>query len=230
MDIGIIGSGNIGSTLARKLTALGHRVLISNSRGPASLAAIAADTVATAATVEQAAGAKDVVIVAIPESAVPQLPANAFSATSAVVIDTGNYYPSRDGRIADIDAGLTDSGWVAKVLGCRLVKAFNNIQSESLASRGLSTGTRGRIALSVAGDDASAKKLVLELIDAVGFDGIDAGSLSESWRQQPGTPAYCRDLPADALKEALAQAEPERIAEYRAQADEAARRYFAKDR
>src|SRR3982751_3015374 len=102
MDIGIIGSGHIGSTLARQFTALGHRVSIANSRGPASLAALAAETGATAASVEQAARAHDVVIVAIPEKAVPELPRDAFTTTSAVVVDTGNYYPSRDGRIAEI--------------------------------------------------------------------------------------------------------------------------------
>src|SRR4051794_85070 len=136
MNIGIIGSGHIGSTLVRHLTALGHQVLIANSRGPASLAALAAETGATAATVEQAARAQDVVIVAIPEKAVPQLPGDILVATSAVVVDTGNYYPSRDGRIAEIEDGLTDSEWVARVLGCPVVKAFNNIGAASLATRG----------------------------------------------------------------------------------------------
>ncbi len=228
MDIGIIGSGNIGSTLARHLTALGHQVLIANSRGPASLAAVAAETGATAATVEQAAHAQDVVIIAVPEAAVPQLPRAILAAMSAVVVDTGNYYPSRDGRIAEIDGGLTDSEWVARVLGVPVVKAFNNIVADSLATRGVPSGTPGRICLSVAGDDPRAKELVLSLINALGFDGIDAGTLADSWRQQPGTPAYCRDLDAAALKAALAQADAGQIADYRAQADEVARPYFAK--
>jgi predicted dinucleotide-binding enzyme len=227
MDIGIIGSGNIGSTLARHLTALGHRVSIANSRGPDSLAALAAETGATAATVEQAAHAQDVVIIAVPETAVPQLPRDILSKTSAVVIDTGNYYPSRDGRIVEIDEGLTESQWVAQVLGRPVIKAFNNIVADSLATRGVPAGTPGRICLSVAGDDPRAKELVLELIDALGFDGIDGGNLADSWRQQPGTPAYCRDLDADELKAALAQADARQIGEYRAQADEAARPYFA---
>jgi 8-hydroxy-5-deazaflavin:NADPH oxidoreductase len=105
MDIGIIGSGNIGSTLARHLTALGHQVAIANSRGPASLSTVAAETGATAATVEQVARAQDVVIIAIPEAAVPQLPRDILAKTSAVIVDTGNYYPARDGRIAEIDGG-----------------------------------------------------------------------------------------------------------------------------
>src|SRR4051812_24803713 len=133
MDIGIIGSGNIGSTLARHLIALGHQVSIANSRGPASLAALAAEIGVTAATVEQAVHAQDVVIIAVPEKAVPQLSRDILAATSAVVVDTGNYYPSRDGCIAEIEGGLTDSQWVARVLGCPVVKAFNNIVATSLA-------------------------------------------------------------------------------------------------
>lgn len=226
MEIGIIGSGNIGGTLARHLTALGHEVSIANSRGPASLAALAGETGATAATVEQAASAQDVVIVAVPEKAVPQLPRDVLAASSAVVVDTGNYYPSRDGRIAEIEDGLTDSEWVSRVLGVPVVKAFNNIVAPSLAEGGVPAGTPGRICLSVAGDEPRAKERVLALIDALGFDGIDAGTLAESWRQHPGTPAYCRDLDAEGLKAALTQAASARITDYRAEADAAARAYF----
>jgi predicted dinucleotide-binding enzyme len=227
MDIGIIGSGNIGSTLARDLTKLGHRVSVANSRGPASLQSLAAETGATAATVEQAARARDVVIIAVPEKAVPQLPRDILAASSAVVVDTGNYYPSRDGRIAEIEDGLAESEWVARVLGVPVVKAFNNIVAPSLATRGVPAGTPGRVCLSVAGDDPRAKEAVLGLLDALGFDGIDAGSLADSWRQQPGSPAYCRDLDADELSTALAQADAGEIARHRAEADEAARPYFA---
>ena len=226
MDIGIIGSGNIGSILARHLKNLGHQVSIANSRGPASLAALAAETGATAVTVEQAARAQHLVIITVPEKAVPQLPRDSLATTSAVVVDTGNYYPSRDGRIAEIDGGLTESEWVTRVLGRPVVKAFNNIVASSLASRGAPAGTPGRISLSVAGDDKHAKELTLGLIDAIGFDGVDAGSLADSWRQQPGTPAYCQDLDAAGLEAALAKADAAQIPEYRAQADEAARPYF----
>ena len=176
---------------------------------------------------EQAARAADVVIIAVPEKAVPQLPRDILAASSAVVVDTGNYYPSRDGRIAEIEDGLAESAWVARVLGVPVVKAFNNIVAPSLATRGVPAGTPGRVCLSVAGDDPRAKEVVLGLLDALGFDGIDAGSLADSWRQQPGTPAYCRDLDADGLSAALAQADAGEIARYRAEADEAARPYFA---
>jgi predicted dinucleotide-binding enzyme len=180
MEIGILGSGNIGGTLARHLTALGHTVSIANSRGPASLAALAAETGATAATVEQAARARDVVIVAVPEAAVPTLSRDILAASSAVVVDTGNYYPSRDGHIAEIDGGLTDSEWVARVLGRPVVKAFNNIVATSLATRGAPAGTPGRICLSVAGDEPHARQQIVALLDALGFDGRHAGLLSRS--------------------------------------------------
>ena len=230
MEIGIIGSGNIGSTLARHVKALGHEVLIANSRGPASLAAVAATTGASAATVEQSARAQDLVIIAVPEAAVPQLPREILAATAAVIVDTGNYYPARDGRIAEIDNGLTDSEWVARVIGAPVIKAFNNIGAGSLATRGVPRGTPGRICLSVAGDDPGAKKQVLDLIDAIGFDGLDAGTLATSWRQHPGTPAYCRDLDAGGLEAALALADAAQIAAYRAQADADASAYFAEHR
>lgn len=226
MKIGIIGSGHIGSALTRHLAALGHQVSIANSRGPASLSALAAETGATAATVEQAARSQDVVIISAPEKSVPQLSRELLFAPSAIVVDTGNYYPTRDGRISDIDGGLPDSVWVARLLGRPVVKAFNNIVAKSLATRGVPAGTPGRICLPVAGDDLSSKTKVLSLIDGIGFDAIDAGTLADSWRQQPGTPAYCRDLNVHSLKAALAEADPAQVPAYRAQADEAARGYF----
>jgi 8-hydroxy-5-deazaflavin:NADPH oxidoreductase len=226
MDIGIIGAGNIGGTLARQLTSLGHSVSIANSRNPATLGALSRKTGATAVTAEQAARARDMVIVAVPEKAVPGLPRDVLAASSAIVVDTGNYYPSRDGRIAEIEDGLAESAWVAQTLGVPVVKAFNNIVAPSLDTRGVPAGTAGRVCLSVAGDQPRAKNVVLGLIDALGFDAIDSGTLAESWRQQPGTPAYCRDLGAEALRAALAEADAGQIARYRAEADKAARAYF----
>jgi predicted dinucleotide-binding enzyme len=164
MDIGIIGSGHLGSTLARHLAALGHQVLIANSRGPASLVALAADTGAFAATVEQATRARDMVIIAVPEKSVWQLPRDVLATTSAVVVDAGNYYPSRDSRIPEIDRCLPESAWVARLLGRPVIRAFNNILANSLATRGVPAGTPGRICLSVAGDDLSAKAKVRSLI------------------------------------------------------------------
>ncbi|HMJ08003.1 MAG TPA: NAD(P)-binding domain-containing protein [Pyrinomonadaceae bacterium] len=227
MDIGIIGSGNIGGALGRRFRELGHEVTIANSRGPESLAAFAEETGATAATVEEAARAQDLVIVTIPEAAVPELPPGILADTSAVVVDTGNYYPSRDGRIAEIDGGMVESEWVARKLGHPVVKAFNNIFAAHLGSKGVPAGTAGRIALPVAGDDQHSKGLVIRLIDELGFDGVDAGPIADSWRQQPGTPVYASDYDADGVKAALAQANIGRIDEYRNQADEAARAWFS---
>jgi predicted dinucleotide-binding enzyme len=226
MKIGIIGSGNIGTALVRHLTKLGHEVTIANSRGPETLNELAAETGAIAVTAEQAAAAEDLVIVTIPEKAIPELPISVLSASKAIIVDTGNYYPTRDGELKEIVAGMPDSAWVASVIGHPVIKAFNNIFAASLAEKGVPAGSPNRIALSVAGDDESEKQVVMELIDAIGFDAIDGGSLSESWRQEPGVPAYCQDLDKEALKAALDRADLSKRAENRAAADEQARAFF----
>jgi predicted dinucleotide-binding enzyme len=219
MHIGIIGAGNIGGALTRRLRALGHTVSVANSRGPASLAELAAETGATAVSVRQAARGQDLVVVTIPEKNVPALPPDLFAPTltDVVVIDTGNYYPQqRDGRIAAIEDGMTESRWVSQQLNRPVIKAFNNIYAKHLLERGVPPGTPGRIALPVAGDDAAAKKTVLRLVDELGFDPVDGGGLDESWRQQPGTPVYGTDLDADGVRKALAGAKRERTPEWRA--------------
>jgi 8-hydroxy-5-deazaflavin:NADPH oxidoreductase len=173
---------------------------------------VAKETGALAVTVDDALKGVELVIVTIPEKSVPALPTGLFRAVpnEVVVVDTGNYYPMRDGQIAAIESGRTDSGWVAQQLGRPVVKAFNNVMAASLASGGRAPGTKGRIALPVAGDDARAKRVVLDLVEALGFDGVDAGRLEESWRQEPGTPVYCTDLDADGVRWALSQAERSR--------------------
>ena len=230
MKIGIIGAGHIGGTLARHLAKLGHQVSIANSRGPATLEAFAAEIGAKAVTVQEAARAGEVVIVSIPEKAVRDLPKGLFDGVpdDVVIVDTGNYYPElRDGRIDEIDRGMLDSEWVARQLGRPVIKAFNNIFAQSLRDKGAPNGAPNRIALSVAGDPPEARAVVLRLVDELGFDPVDAGGLAESWRQQPGTPAYCRDLDAESLKRALSEADRSRIAEYRAQADAQAKQSIA---
>jgi hypothetical protein len=220
MRIGIIGAGNIGGTLARRLTALGHDVSIANSRGPETLAALARETGAKPVTVQEAARAGEVVIVTIPEKSVPRLPAGLFDGVpdDVVVVDTGNYYPQRDGRIDAIEKGTTESRWVSQQLGRPVVKAFNSIYARSLLERGKPKGTPGRIGLPVAGDDRRAKDVVIRLVEELGFDGMDAGSLDESWSQQPGTPVYCTDLDAEGVRRALGEAKRERPAAFRATA------------
>jgi 8-hydroxy-5-deazaflavin:NADPH oxidoreductase len=219
MKIGIIGAGQIGGTLARRLTATGHEVSIANSRGPASLADLARETGARPVTVEQAARAGEVVVVTIPLKSIPQLPRGLFDDVSddIVVVDTGNYYPQqRDGRIEAIEEGLTEGRWVSQQLGRPVVKAFNNIYARHLLERGEAKGAPGRIALPVAGDDPTAKDVVIRLLDQLGFDGVDAGRLDDSWRQQPGTPVYGTDLDAAGVRKALAEAKPDRSAAFRA--------------
>jgi 8-hydroxy-5-deazaflavin:NADPH oxidoreductase len=219
MKIGIIGAGQIGGTLTRRLTELGHEVYVANSRGPASLADLARGTGAKAVSAREAARAGEVVVVTIPEAKIPDLPKDLFAGVpdNVVVIDTGNYYPrERDGRIGDIEAGMAESRWVERQLGRPVVKAFNNIYAKHLLERGLPPGSRGRIALPVAGDDNHAKEIVIRLVDQLGFDAVDAGGLDESWRQQPGTPVYVADFDADGVRHALAQASKERTPKWRA--------------
>src|SRR5204862_2465344 len=227
MRIGIIGAGSMGGILARHLATRGHHVSIANSRGPESLTAFAAEIGVTPVSVLDAANAGDIVILAIPTKAVAELPKELFAnvPSSVVVIDIGNYHPElRDGRIDAIDQGMLDSQWVAQQIGRPVIKAFNNIYAKSLLEKGVPKGTKGRIALPVAGDSSDAKPAVLRLVDDLGFDPVDGGDLADSWRQQPGTPAYCHDLEADALKRALAEADRRRIAEYRAEQEARIRR------
>lgn len=219
MKIGIIGTGQIGGTLTRRLTKLGHEVSVANSRGPASLSDLAKETGAKPVTVRDAARAGEVVVVTIPEAKIRDLPRDLFAGVpeGVVVIDTGNYYPrERDGRIAEIEAGLTESRWVANQLGRSVVKTFNNIYAQHLLERGRPAGSPERIALPVAGDDVHAKEIVMRLVDQLGFDPVDAGVLDESWRQQPGTPVYTADLDADGVRRALTEASKERTAKWRA--------------
>jgi predicted dinucleotide-binding enzyme len=219
MKIGIIGAGHIGGTLTRRLTQLGHQVSVANSRGPASLTDLGKETGAHPVTVAEAARSGEVVVVTIPEAKVRALPKDLFAGVpdDVVVVDTGNYYPrERDGRIDEIEAGMTESRWVEHQLGRPVVKAFNNIYSKHLLESGRPAGTPGRIALPVAGDDARAKQVVLRLIDELGFDGVDAGGLDDSWRQQPGTPVYGTDFDANGIRRALAEAKSERMPKWRA--------------
>lgn len=215
MKIGIIGAGNIGGALTRRFQELGHEVSVANSRGPETLAELAAETGARAVSVADAVRGNDLVIVTIPQGKVSQLPAGLFDGVSrdVIVVDTGNYYPQqRDGRIEGIEAGITESRWVAQQLNRDVIKAFNNIYASHLYGYGKPAGTPGRIALPVAGDDPEAKAVVMRLVDELGFDPVDAGTLDESWRQQPGSPVYTHDHDAAGLRDGLAKAEKTRAA------------------
>jgi predicted dinucleotide-binding enzyme len=221
MNIGIIGAGQIGGTLTRLLTQQGHTVKVANSRDPETLADLAAETGATAVWAKDAAADADVVIVSIPQKNTPDLAPGIVSAAKpgAPVIETNNYYPrERDGRIAAIEDGTVESQWVSDLLGVPVIKVFNGIWWKTLLEKGVPNGTDGRIALPVAGDDAGQKKIVMDLVDSIGFDPIDGGTIADSWRQQPGTPVYGTDLPADEAVAALAAAPTERPEKFRAEA------------
>jgi predicted dinucleotide-binding enzyme len=215
--IGIIGAGNIGATLAAQLVLSGHEVAIANSRGPQTIADVAGRVGAMPVPVTAIAHHADLVIVAIPEKHIPGLAARLSGVLPAdmVVVDTGNYVPAlRDGRIDGIEAGQPESAWVQAQLRHPVVKAFNTIRPGSLATLGGAPGSPGRRAIPVAGEPP-AKYVVLGLVDQLGFDALDAGSLAESWRQQPGTPIYTADLALDAARQALARATPDQTAEWR---------------
>ena len=190
--VGIIGSGMIGGTVARLSVAAGHRVVLSNSRGPETLQELVAELgpLATAATAGQAAEAGDLVVVSVPVKAFAEIPAKPLAGKP--VLDTGNYYPQRDGQIEELDTGaLTSSGLLQRYLGqAQVVKVFNNIFFKHLLSLARPSGAADRTALPIAGDDQAAKAAVTAYLDSIGYDAVDAGPLAESWRQEPGTPAY----------------------------------------
>jgi 8-hydroxy-5-deazaflavin:NADPH oxidoreductase len=190
--IGLIGSGRIGGTVARLSVDAGHTVVLSNSRGPDTLKDLADEMGprARAATAADAAAAGEIVVVTIPLKAYPSVPAGPLAGKP--VIDTNNYYPQRDGHIPELDDGsLTSSGLLQRHLpGSSVVKAFNNIFFQHLRSLRRPPGAPDRTFLPIAGDDPAAKSAVTAFIDSIGYGAVDAGPLSESWRQQPGTPAY----------------------------------------
>jgi predicted dinucleotide-binding enzyme len=219
MEIGIIGAGQIGGTLTRLLTKQGHTVRVSNSRDPETLADLAAETGATAVWAKDAPVDADLVIVSIPQKNTPDLAPGIVSTRKpdAPVIETNNYYPQqRDGRIDAIEEGTPESVWVSEQLDAPVFKVFNGIFWKRLLENGVPRGTAGRIALPIAGDDPAGKQIVSDLVDSIGFDPVDAGTLAESWRQQPDTPVYGTDLDAAGAKKALAEASPERPEGFRA--------------
>lgn len=212
MKIGIIGTGHIGKTLVLKLSAAGHDVTVANSRGPASIEASLLVNGARAVEAAEAVAGAEVVILSIPLNRIPQIaPLIKDVPADAVVIDTSNYYPFRDGQIEKIEAGQVESLWVAEQLGRPVVKAWNAIGSASLAKKGKAAGTPDRIAIPVAADREHDRQVAMALVDYTGFDAFDAGSLADSWRQQPGAPAYCTDLTREEMGAALAAADKQRL-------------------
>lgn len=210
MIIGLVGSGNIGSTLAKLAVDAGHQVVLSNSRGPQTLTDLVArlGPAASAGTAEQAAAAGDLVVVTIPLHRYREVPVAPLA--GKVVIDTDNYYPQRDGQIRELDSAATTTSELlaAHLPTSKIVKAFNNIYFVDLAEQGTAPGTPGRRALPIAGDDAAAKATVTALVDSFGFDVVDAGPLAEGSRFERDEPAYVARFDAAGMRAALAQGRP----------------------
>jgi 8-hydroxy-5-deazaflavin:NADPH oxidoreductase len=207
MKIGIIGAGHIGGTLARRFIEAGHEVAIANSRGPETLTGLIEELGGRgqALTAEEAARFGEVVVVSVPFGRYRELPADVLA--RKVVVDTNNYYPNRDGQFEELDTDRTTSSELlqAHLGGARVVKAFNAILWSNLRDEGRPAGDPDRLGIPISGDDEEAKRIVAELIDEIGFDPVDAGSLAEGGRRhQPGASAYTYGLPTQELRDRLA--------------------------
>jgi predicted dinucleotide-binding enzyme len=212
MKVGILGAGAIGATIARKLASNGHRVKLANSRSADTIRELARDSGVVA--VDKADVVKDVdaIILSIPFGKYPDVATLLAHVPNDVpLIDTSNYYGLRDGAIPEIQDGKTEGVWVSEQIGKPIVKAWNAVLADTLSDCGKRAGEPGRLAIPVAGNDPNAKAIAIQLVDATGFDGLDAGSLEESWRLQPGTPAWCTELTHTELKAAVAKADKERV-------------------
>ncbi|MGC6386896.1 NADPH-dependent F420 reductase [Ewingella sp. S1.OA.A_B6] len=206
MKIGIIGAGFVGRAIAKLAIKAGHQVMLSNSRGPQTLFSLKPMIGCEIGTATEAAIFGEIVVIAVPLTALGQLPHTELSGKR--VIDAVNYYPERDGQVAELDQQVTTtSEYLAHFLPeANITKAFNAIQMTDLENDGLPAGDSARRALPLAGEDADTKKVVAVLYDTFGFDVVDAGVLSEGWRFQRGMPSYCVRMTASELKTALAEA------------------------
>ncbi|MCX5527070.1 NAD(P)-binding domain-containing protein [Streptomyces bobili] len=209
MKITVIGAGAIGGNLAAKLSTAGHDVRVADARGREAVAAEVLESGARAAALEESVQGSDVIVLSIPFGVAGQL-ADLFASVpdETVVIDTANYYPGMLSEpIEAVDNGQVESVYTAEQLGRPVVKAWNAALAGTQRTRSLPAGTAGRIAIPVAGDSEEARKLAMSLVDDTGFDPYDAGTLADSWRQQPNSPAYCTELTLDELPAALAAAD-----------------------
>jgi len=206
--LGLIGAGHIGSQLARLAVKHGYAAVVSNSRGPDTLAGLVAELgpKARAATAAEAAEQGDIVVVTIPLKNIGSVPAAPLA--GKIVIDTNNYYPQRDGHLRELDQrSATSSELLQRHLPTsKVVKAFNHVYAAQLTTDGTPRGTPNRRAFVIAGNDAEAKRTVSALIDEFGFDVVDLGPLSESWRIEPNTPAYGPQMNAEQVRAGLAAA------------------------
>lgn len=208
MKIAVLGAGFVGSPLAQAFAAGGHAVTLANSRAPETIRELAASLGVTAALAADAVRDVDVIVTAVnPGSYASIRPLLTAVPDDVPVIDTGNYHPLRDGQITAMDDGQVEALWISEQLGRPVTKAWNCVLAQTLVEGGTPPGTPGRIALPIAGDDAAAKQVASTLTDLTGFDPVDIGGLADSWRAQPGTAAYCTELPRDDLEAAIERAD-----------------------
>ena len=230
MKIGIIGTGYIGGTLIKKLNQAGHDVRISDARGIHLIPENLKDSGIQVVEIMEVFSDVDVAILSVPLVVLPKLvEAVKVASRECVLIDTSNYYPSRDQKIDAIEDGKVESIWVKELLGREVVKAWNAMGSDSLARLGTAPGMPGRLAIPVAGDNSEHKRVAMQLVDDIGFDPVDSGTLAESWRHQPGSPAYCTDLTEKELEDALDTAVKSRLPARRDIAVEAITERFGGD-
>lgn len=212
MKIGILGTGNMGRVLTRKLAAAGHDVKVANSRGPQTIEADVLETGAQAATTEDAVKDVEVVIMTMPHHAFEKIRSLiAALPEETVVIDISNYFPGRDPVNPQLDSDIAESEWVRDYFGRPIAKAWNSIGVVSFETKGKPRGQPGRVALPISVDRNHDREVDMALVDDTGFDGLDAGSLADSWRQQPGSPVYITDLTYEEMGPALAAAERHRL-------------------
>ncbi len=221
MNIGVIGIGAIGGTIAKKLAKAGHTVKVANSRGKDAVKDFASEIGAVPSDLTDIGEGVDVLIISIPYGAIPDLPGSVFDKLpeNAIIVDTGNFYPEvRNEQIDGLGDGETESLWLSKRIGRPVVKTFNNLLAYTLAELGREKGAEGRIAMQVAGDDEAQKMTVMQLVDQCGFDPYDAGNLEDSWKMQPTSAGYCCDYTAEELKEVKEKSDqtPEVVAKRRA--------------
>ncbi|MEH7033131.1 3-hydroxyisobutyrate dehydrogenase [Priestia megaterium] len=209
MRFGIIGAGSIGSIISEKLVKNGHNIKIADARGIEHLEG--KELAGTPVPVEDAIKDIEVLIISLPTKAIPSI-RNIINQVGeeVIIVDTSNYYPFRDDKIEEIENGMVESVWVSNQLGRPVIKAFNNLLAYTLENEGTCEDSSGRIAMAVAGNDPAQKQVVMDVVNELGFDLVDSGSLSDSWRQQPGTPAYCTELTRDELTKALKKANKEK--------------------
>ncbi|MED4289343.1 NADPH-dependent F420 reductase [Priestia megaterium] len=209
MRFGIIGAGSIGSIISKKLVKNGHDVKIADVRGIEHLEG--KELAGAPVSVKDAIKDIEVLIISLPTKAIPSI-RNIINQVKeeVIIVDTSNYYPFRDDKIEEIENRMVESVWVSNQLGRPVIKAFNNLLAYTLENEGTSEDSTGRIAMAVAGDNPSQKRAVMDIVHELGFDTVDSGSLNDSWRQQPGTPAYCTELTKEELTKTLKKANKEK--------------------